>query len=159
MAQASYLANLRAASGHKPTVIIFLASLLAGILIQAAFTDYALLAGNQGRTYATIHVTAGALLTLLFSLNLGLLSFKLFSAAQVRKREAGGTFFGGLASVILTGCPACSITLASYLGLSGIIASLPFAGLEIKILGVVVLLISTESLLRKLTTCRLPSAA
>ena len=50
--------------------------------------------------------------------------------------SALGTFLG----VLVMGCPACTITLASYLGLAGVLSGLPFYGVEANFLAVVLLL-------------------
>jgi hypothetical protein len=53
----------------------------------------------------------------------------------------------------VSGCPACSITLASYLGLAGVFALLPYNGLELKIVGTLVLIWSVYSNIKNLKVC------
>ncbi|MFP4524483.1 MAG: hypothetical protein ACLFO2_04215 [Candidatus Woesearchaeota archaeon] len=145
-------------TAYRETTVTVATIIAAGILItlQAVFTDYATLAGNLGTAFANIEVSLGILLALLFGLNAGLLWYKLRLASAVKASETGTTLAGGFLGLLVTGCPACSITIASYLGLAGILSGLPFAGLEVKAAGILLLLYSTDNLLKKLTTCQTP---
>jgi len=49
-------------------------------------------------------------------------------------------FLWGFLGVLVSGCPSCSITFATYLGLSAILTVLPFSGLELKVIGIIILL-------------------
>lgn len=58
-------------------------------------------------------------------------------------RKSGGlrlTFGAGIISLAATGCASCGLSLASLVGLAGVLAVLPFGGLELYMLSVVVLL-------------------
>ena len=149
---------------YRETPVMIATIIAAGLIIvlQALFTDYATLAGNLGTGFANLEVGLGILLALLFGLNVGLLWYKLRLASAVKATESGTTLLGGFLGLLVTGCPACTITIASYMGLAGILTALPFAGLEIKIAGILILGYSTDDLLKKLTTCKAastPSAA
>jgi len=57
-----------------------------------------------------------------------------------------------LVSIVAPACPSCAIGLLSILGLGGFLAVLPFKGLELGVLGVVVLIFSTVYLSGKIVT-------
>ncbi|MBW2983199.1 hypothetical protein KY327_02755 [Candidatus Woesearchaeota archaeon] len=143
-------------TAYRETAVTVATIIAAGLLIALQFTltDYANLAGNLGKTFANVEVGLGILLALLFGLNAGLLWYKLRLASAVKASETGTTLAGGFLGLLVTGCPACSITLASYLGLASILSGLPFAGLEVKAAGILILVYSTDNLLKKLTTCQ-----
>ncbi len=130
---------------------IVLASLLWYVIEY--FSDRALIAGNFWDTYATIN--------LIFDI-INIILIWLFVASFVYKRRLFGSssknnqsgWFGSITSVLVSGCPACSITLASYLGLASFFALLPYNGLELKVVGSLVLMWSVYTNIKDLTTCR-----
>jgi hypothetical protein len=70
---------------------------------------------------------------------------------QVSLSTATG-FSSVLLSVVAPSCPACAIGLLSVLGVGGILTVLPFKGLELGILGVVLLVVAIVYLSGKITT-------
>jgi hypothetical protein len=129
---------------------VFIASLLWYIIEH--FSDRALIFGNFWSTYATIN--------LIFDI-INIILIWLFVASFVYKRRLFGSssqnnqsgWFGSITSVLVSGCPACSITLASYLGLASFFALLPYNWLELKIIGTIVLIWSVYTNIKDLTTC------
>lgn len=146
--------NLLLASKDPFAITIAIVGTLLILALQYFFSDLATLKGNLGATFATVELVSGILLALLFGINAGLLYYKLRLASSVNAKESGSTILGGIFGIIVTGCPACSITLASYLGLASILSTLPFYGMEIKIIGLLLLLYSTNTLLKNLTVCK-----
>lgn len=130
----------------------FVASLLWSVIEH--FSDRALIAGNFWSTYAKIN--------LIFD-SINIILIWLFVASFVYKRRLFGNptqnnqsgWFGSITSVIVSGCPACSITLASYLGLASLFTLLPYNGLELKIIGTGILIRSVYDNIKHLTTCSL----
>ena len=55
---------------------------------------------------------------------------------------------------LVSWCPACSITLASYLGLASFMSLFPYWGLELKFLSVFILLYANYSVLKNLEICK-----
>ena len=117
------------------------------------FSDRALIFGNFWSTYASIN--------LIFDI-INIILMWLFVASFIYKQRLFGTssknnqsgWFGSITSVIVSGCPSCSITLASYLGLASFFALLPYNGLELKIVGTAILFWSVYNNIKKLTTCK-----
>ena len=144
--------NLKQAYATPVSLTITLIATFLLLIIQYFFTDYATLAGNLGPTMATLEVISQVILAVFFGINVALLWYKL-RLASLTTKEGGTTVLGSILGLLVTGCPACSITIASYLGLASILSTLPFLGMEVKVLGILLLIYSTDSLLKNLTTC------
>jgi hypothetical protein len=69
-------------------------------------------------------------------------------------RESKTWYFWGFLGLIVSGCPACSITLASYIWLAGIISTFPYHWLELKFLSIFMLTYACYSTLNNLELCR-----
>ncbi len=146
--------NIRVAFSRR---FIWITSIVAGILLQAVqfyFTDYRNLQGNMGSTVLTLEILSQVLFSILFGLNIGLFTFKFSITRTVSAKESTLSTIGSFMSLLITGCPACSITFASYLGLASILSTLPFFGYEVKVLGLVILVYSTYYLAKNLTSCK-----
>lgn len=77
---------------------------------------------------------------LLFGLNMELVLRKLNFL-----RTRGGlhvTLIGGLLTITATGCASCGLSLASLVGLGGAIALLPFGGVELYFVSILILFAS-----------------
>ncbi len=133
--------------------ITLVASLLIG-WVFFRFTYFALMVGNLGIAYAWVQTVLQLLIAFLFGVNMAVLGFKLNMAGTVKKQQSAATAFGGILSVIVSGCPACGITLASYLGVATIFTTLPLYGMELKVAGFLLILYSTASLLKDVGTCK-----
>jgi len=96
------------------------------------------------------------LVAFLFGINIALLTFYIRKRREVKNnKRAQFTSVGGYVSAVLgIGCAACgSIVLTAIFGLVGagtIIAFLPLRGLEFGIVGVVLLLLSSHYLIRRI---------
>lgn len=73
----------------------------------------------------------------LFGINMELVLRKL----KFLKKRGGLhiTLIGGLLTITATGCASCGLSLASIVGLGGVIALLPFGGFELYILSITIL--------------------
>ncbi len=140
-------------SKKKSWLITIVAALLIG-WVFFYFTYFKLTMGNLGTAYALAQVVLQILTSLLFGVNVATLWFKLKLAGSVKKQQSTATAFGGVLSVIVSGCPACGITLASYLGIATIFTTLPLYGMELKVVGLILILYSTASLLKDVGTCK-----
>ena len=119
------------------------------------FTNFELIAGNFGHTYLWWQIIMQLLITILFGLfvPISLYKFLEFNSFSVKENVSSGS--GAFLGLLVAGCPACSITLASYLGLSSLVTLLPWYGLELKILAVPLLIYANISLLKNLKICKI----
>ncbi|MBS8121557.1 hypothetical protein [Candidatus Vampirococcus lugosii] len=132
--------------------------IIAGITIYFVinhFMDYMHILGNQGLLYANIEYYGNYVIAVLFGLIFASSSYKIFYFGSFNAKENSSSILGSFLSLISIGCPACGITIASYIGLSGLILSLPYSGIELKILGILIMLISLFFTLKNLEVCKM----
>lgn len=123
------------------------------VLIWRYFIDLDLTIGNMGHTIAYTEVFLYMLFAVLFSLfvAVSVYKYRYFKKLQTKQMSAGS--LGWLAWLLVAGCPACSITLASRLWLSTVIWFLPFDGMELKLIAILILGYTLFVLLRDLEVC------
>lgn len=114
------------------------------------FIEKDLIIWNLWYYFYITEVILSVIIWILFWLFIGATLYKI-QYFQVKKSWAW--FFGWILGVLVSGCPACSITLASYIWLAGLISTLPYYGLELKVLSIILLLYSCYSTLKSLELC------
>ncbi len=151
----SILLNLKEVFSKWYSITIFLFVFFVMMYIFLLFTNIALIKGNYGETYLFFQLCIQTLISILFGLfvSISLYKFLLFSSFSISQNiTSGGSSF---LSLLVAGCPSCSLTLESYLGLVSLVAFLPWYGLELKLLAIGILLYSNYSLLKKLKECKI----
>lgn len=94
------------------------------------------------------------IISFLFGINLELVLRKL----KFLKKRGGLhiTFGAGFLSLVAAGCASCGLSFASVLGIATMVSLLPFHGLELYILSIVILSVSLFLNLQTLVTvCKL----
>lgn len=119
------------------------------------FTNSTIIKGNFGGLYLYTTILFQVIISLLFALFLPISIYKYVKFSNFSIKENSTSAFGTFLGILVAGCPACSITLASYLGLASIISFLPYYGLELKIIAVPLLAYSNYSILKDLNTCKI----
>lgn len=149
------LNNIKSLYSQKDAwiVSIFSAIIIGAILFY--FTNFELLSGNFGKAYAWTQVIVQVFIMGLFGINISLLYQKLKMAGSIKASEKGTTALGGFLGVLVSGCPACGVTIASYLGLASIFTAFPSLGLTIKFIGIFLMLYSVNSLAKSLFECNI----
>lgn len=117
------------------------------------FSNRPLIAGNFWSLYGHINFFFDIVNVLLIAIFVASFSYKRRLFGSESKNNKSG-WIGSFTSVIVSGCPSCSITLASYLGLASFFTLLPYGGLELKIIGTLVLLWSVYTNIKDLTICK-----
>jgi len=120
--------------------------------IQHRFTNDVMIRGNYGLLNRQIREVLDISVLILLGTIAKLFVYKYLHTWGSGKGATTGRGAGFL-SLIVTGCPACSITLASYLGLSAFISWLPYDGLELKILSVLLMWYAIFDLWKNLDVC------
>ena len=121
--------------------------------------------GSIGTNFTLVSAASTFIIAVLFGINVTLLLYyiQVVRGATSNVRSTGVAGISGLVSGVLgIGCAACgTFVLTSVLtlfGASGIIAYLPFGGVEFGFIGIGLLLYSTYSLIRKINSplvCRI----
>lgn len=84
-------------------------------------------------------------------INISMIAFKFLAT---RNREINLFSIGGLiGSAFGAGCPACSTSLLSILGVTGGLSILPFKGIEFTFSGLIILLISLYFIAKSISNC------
>lgn len=97
----------------------------------------------SGMTFTISSLFLSLLTAILFGIYLSLLIFKKDISKKVEIKTGATAGFASLAGAVATGCPSCGIPLLGFVGFSPLaMMALPFEGLEIKFIGVLLLIIS-----------------
>ena len=111
------------------------------------FTNIKLNFGNFGN-FAYFQLAMDFMIAFAFAIFLALFVHQYDISKRVRGK---GGFVGGVIGTLFFGCAVCSITLAGYFGIAGLISLFPFYGIELKFLSLGILSISISKLTK--TTC------
>jgi len=115
-------------SDFSPSLLF---SLITGIF--TSFSTWALV------SLIAVSLLAGVILT--------------FSIFLLRRQIASGVSIGApgiLIAILSPACPSCALGIFSVLGLGGLFAFLPFKGMEVGMLGIIILLASIVYLSKKI---------
>ena len=128
----------------------FILWILIIVIPSIYFIQQELIIWNLGYNFFIVEVSLTFLISILFWIFLWSTFYKI-KYFQVKKTSIW--FFGWFLWVLVSGCPACSITLASYVWLASIISTLPYYWLELKVLSLWMLLYANYSTLKNLELC------
>ena len=135
--------------------ILYLA--LSMYLIYYFFNGFYLFFNYYIRYYPWLNILFTLILAFLFGINLTLIIFR-FKEVKSYNNESGAGIFTSVISLFSAGCPVCSFSIISFLipaiGTTFSLAILPFKGLEIQLLGIIILLISIF-ILTKENVCKI----
>jgi len=116
------------------------------------FVEKDLIIWNLWHTFYVIEITLTVIIAVLFWLFLWATLYKI-NYFSVKKSWVG--IFGGFIWALVSGCPACSFTLASYLWLAGFMTYFPYSWIELKFLSVFVLVYANYSTIKNLEVCKI----
>ena len=154
MAKNMIVSNFKNICFDKVSPFGWVLALFAMLLFWYFTMDMALMRGNLWDTIAYTVWWFHILLSILFGLFIAthIHKYRHTKMTSTQEKVTGGlgTFLG----IVVTWCPACSITLAAYLGLAWLMASLPWYGLEVKIVGILILWRSQYIALRDIWICK-----
>ena len=119
------------------------------------FTYKQLIIGNYGEIYYFSHLISQIIISLLFALFLTMSVYKFIAFSSYSAKDGSTSFFATFVGILAAGCPACSITFASYIGLAGLLSLFPYDGLELKIIAIPLLGYANYSLSKSLYTCKI----
>lgn len=135
-------------------LIVSFSFIIFGIIFYL-YSDFALVAWNYSVAFASFEVWTEVLITLFWSLFFWASFYKIKYFRHIKKRHTTWGIIGSFFWILVGGCPACSITLASYLWLSSFLFLFPFWWLELKVIWLIILSISLYFTLRDLEVCKI----
>lgn len=124
-------------------------------IVNVAFHSFFLLIQMDGWTFTTISLGLSLIISALFGIYISLFVFRrdLIKDSKNVKPIISGVG-GSVAGVIAAACPSCGAPLLAFFGAPLALMALPFQGLEIKVLSILLLLLSvyllSESIEKKL---------
>lgn len=138
------------------SIVIFLFNALINNykLLLSSFS-FKLLFSLIGGIMTTITPTSLIFLVIISILAGIVISMGIFLIRRQIKGSVGTSAASVVIGIAMPACPSCAIGLLSILGLGGFLAVLPFKGLELGVLGMVLLIFSTVYLSGKIVadTC------
>ncbi len=147
------LQNILKTLKTKVWILWFIIWNLIILIPMFVFMDSELIINNLWFKFFVIEIILTILIWIIFWLFLAwtLYKIKFFSSPWAKTTW----FFGWVLWVLVAGCPACSITLASYAWLAWVISVFPYEWLELKILSIFFLLYANYSTYKNLESCKL----
>ncbi|EKD66552.1 MAG: hypothetical protein ACD_49C00035G0007 [uncultured bacterium (gcode 4)] len=147
------LENISKIFKKKCSLFIYLISIFIIWFSFYYFNNYPLIRWNYGAIYFYTQIFLETSIVILFPLFIGGSIYKIcfFNSLSGKKIWIWGV--GWFLWVLAGWCPACSISLATYLWLSSFLSFLPFWWLELKVLSFLILIYSNYSVFNNLEVC------
>lgn len=149
--------NLKKVLQDKISVWVGILTILIAWAIWRYFTNLDLTIGNMWVWFAYTEIVLYGSFTILFGIFVATSVHQWRYFSEVNGKTSGIWGIGGVFGMLVAWCPACSITLASYLGIASVMSFLPWKWMELKILGIFLLLYACWKTLNNLETCQLRS--
>ena len=145
---------------QKSYLKIFLITFIIYLILSLFLINYFFLGFElffQKAAYAIFNLLFTLILAFLLGINLSLIIYR-FKEAKKYNNESGTGIFTSILSLFGAGCPVCFFTVISLIipGVSVVssLAVLPFKGLEIQLLTIILVLISIFTLTKQ-NTCNI----
>ncbi len=120
-------------------------------IVNVAFHSFFVLLQMDGLVFTTISMGLSLIISILFGVYLGLFIFRRDLIKDNKNAKAVVSGLGGtVAGVLGAACPTCGAPLFALFGAPLALMALPFQGLEIKVLGILLLLISIHLLVQSI---------
>ncbi|HIH21544.1 MAG: hypothetical protein J4478_02055 [Candidatus Diapherotrites archaeon] len=144
------LKNIGKVLGRKNYALIaIITSVVSAILLyylmvfNVAFKSLSIFIEMNGLAFTYISIVSIAAIAILFGINTSLLAFKLKRMKKAGSKRGIAGIFGGVVGAFASGCPTCgSVVFAVLIGNPLTLFYLPFWGLELKALSIILLAIS-----------------
>ena len=118
------------------------------------FSNLELTAGNYGMVYVWIELFFQISISFLFATFVSGTLFRFVEFNNFAAKETTISTIGSFFGVLAAGCLSCSVTFATYLGFASVLAVFPWGGLELKAIGLILLIYTNYSLFTTLHTCK-----
>jgi len=149
--------NLKKVLQDKISLWIGILTILISWTIWRYFTNLDLTIGNMWTWFAYTELILYGSFSILFGIFVASSVYQWKYFSEMNAKTSGIGWVWGIFGMLVAWCPACSITLASYLGIASVMSFLPWKWMELKILGIAFLLYACWNILSNLETCKLRS--
>lgn len=148
------LRNIQLVIKNKKYFLIFLVATAIFLIVGFLTLNYEHSIGNIWKSITYREISLHILLSILFGLFLSGQIYKIYTMWTKKNQGKSRGILWWVLGILITGCPSCSIGIASYLGLSSILSFLPRYGLELKIVAVLLLVWANYSMYKDLLVCK-----
>ena len=145
--------NLKKVLAKPSSLIVSIISIIAISSLFYHFKNSELIIWNLWMTFYVAELILDIFIALLFWLFVWSTVYKILYFSTPNKKNLWVWWFASFFWILVSGCPACSITLASYLGLASILSVLPYHWIELKVLSLIMLLYVVYDTLKTLEVC------
>lgn len=118
-------------------------------------TDIALSSGNLWKTMFCVQVIIYIVFCFLFGIFVAASVYKITLFGRYDKKNSSVGTLWWFIGILVAWCPACAVSVASYIWLASVVALLPWQGLELKILWVCLVGYATRRALITMEVCEL----
>lgn len=118
-------------------------------------TDFELSSANLWKNMFFVQIILYILFSLLFGVFVAASVYKIRFFGTYDKKNSGVGVLWWFIGVLVAWCPACAVSLASYIWLASVVALLPRHGLELKIIWVVLVWYAVWKSLITMEVCEL----
>lgn len=145
--------NTKKVLSKPSSLIATIIAILSIWTLFLAFKNTELIIGNLWYTFYISELALDISIALLFWLFVWSTIYKLLYFSTPKKKNLWIWWVASFFWVLVWGCPACSITVASYLGLASILSVFPYHWLELKVLSFIMLIYVVYDTLKTLEIC------
>jgi hypothetical protein len=149
------LLNLKKVLTKKSSLIAIIIAILSIWFLFLYFKNTDLIIGNLWLTFYISELILDILVAILFWLFIWSTVYKIMYFAWPTKKTMWVWWVASFFWILVSGCPSCSITLASYLGFASILSVLPYHWIELKVLSFIMLLYVVYDTLKTLEICNI----
>jgi hypothetical protein len=149
------LLNLKKVLTKKSSLIATIIAILSIWFLFLYFKNTDLIIGNLWLTFYISELILDILVAILFWLFIWSTVYKIMYFAWPTKKTMWVWSIASFFWILVSGCPSCSITLASYLGFASILSVLPYHWIELKVLSFIMLLYVVYDTLKTLEICNI----
>ncbi len=152
------LINLKKVLTKQSSLITTIISILSIWSLFLYFKNTELIIWNLWITFYIVELCLDIFIALLFWLFIWSTVYKIMYFAWPTKKTMWVWWIASFFWVLVSGCPSCSITLASYLWFASVLSVFPYHWIELKVLSLIMLLYVVYDTLKTLETCNIKKA-
>lgn len=151
------LRNLKKIHTDSVAVGVWVVTFFIVWYIWRYFSNLDLTKGNMWARFAYFEIIVYWIFLIFFTIFVAASVYqrRFFKKINIKTSGAGGVWW--IFGILVAWCPACSITLASYLWLASVMSLLPRNWLELKILWVIIVCYAAWKTVNGLETCSMSS--
>ncbi len=139
-------------SGLFSLLVFSLNALIGNFKLIASQFSLLLIFDLIASTHSTMSAVSFAFLVIISVLSGIIFSLSLFLVKRQISYGAGIGLSGIIASILTPACSSCALGLTGILGIGGFLSILPFKGMELGVLGILLLGVSLVFLSRKIVS-------